>query len=111
MIQIFVRVLDGKTITLDVTPYDLLQYVKQKIQNKTGVPVDHQCLFFIGRPSFEESDGNNSLADYGIEQESTLHLLLRCKGGAVSNTASDYQAFIRTCKCNILPPSLFYHNK
>lgn len=76
-IQIFLKTLTGKTITLDVGPYDTLKYVKFLIKLKEGIPFDQQMIAFKGR----QLEDNRTLADYDIENESTLILILRLRGG------------------------------
>ena len=78
-LQVFVKTLTGKTITLEISPTNLIRQVKNKIQDKEGVPSEEQRLIFAEK----QLEDDHLVSDYGIKKDSTLHLVLNLRGGVI----------------------------
>jgi len=74
-INIFIKTLKGNPININVEPFDIIETVKDEIQDKEEIPPDQQRLIFVGI----ELEDNKTLADYKIQEGSKIYLTLRLR--------------------------------
>lgn len=100
--QVFIRTLTGKTITIsDISSKETVNDLKKIIQNKEGIPPDQQRLCFLGA----QMDDDRMLGNYGILNEMTVHLILRLRGGGGGNFADVGVAAMLTGRFSESAPS------
>lgn len=74
--KIFIKLLTGKTLTIEVEPSDSVEVLKTRIPNREGIPEDQQRFIFAGK----KLEDGHPLSEYGIEEECTVHLILCLRG-------------------------------
>jgi hypothetical protein len=78
---VFVRTLTGRVLNLEVDPNDTIEVVKRMIQDREGYPPEQQRLIYVVQGvGGRNLDDFRTISDYGIQRESTMHLLIRCRG-------------------------------
>ena len=77
--QIFVKTLTGKTVTLDAEANESVESIKEKLNKIEGIPADQMRLIFGGK----QLEDKHTLMEYNVQRESTIYLVLRLRGGAM----------------------------